>query len=106
MCPSVHFTPFHHSSSELPVKPKPKQNTAQQQRKCVELLESGVLLAYEGSPFPRRTARSTSRVRGMEKSKDMYADTMVPGEMEECFMLSPRKPRKHVMGACSHSVSS
>lgn len=106
MCPSVHFTPFHPSSSELHIKLKPKQNTTQQQPKCVKLLQSGVLLGYEASRSPRRTARSTSRVRGMEKSKDVYTDTIVPRETEECLMLSPREQRKHVVGACSHSVSS
>lgn len=35
------------------------------------------MLAYEGSPSLRRTAQSTSRVRGMGKSEEMYADAMV-----------------------------
>lgn len=56
--------------------------------------------------LPGEQHRALSEVRGMGKSKDTYADTMVPGEVEECLMLSHREPGKYVVGACSHSVSS
>lgn len=49
--PSI-FYPLHFSS-ELPIKPKPKQNTAQQQPKCVKLLESEVLILMRAALLPR-----------------------------------------------------
>ena len=93
-----YFTPFHHFYSDLPTQKNPPKPP------CVKHLEFGVVLAYEGSPSPRRTARSTSRVRGMEKSKEMYADATM--SQEECPMVGPREPRKHAAEANSHSVGS
>lgn len=71
---------------------------------CVQHLEFGVVLAYEGSPSPRRTAWSTSRVRGVEKSKDMYAGAMM--SQEECPMMGPKESRNHGAEAHSHRVGS
>lgn len=99
-----HFTPFHHFYSDLPIKKTNQTKPNPQKPPCVKHLEFGIVLAYEGSPSLRRTAQSTSRVRGMGKSEEMYADAMV--SEEECPMVGPREPRKRAAEAHSHSVGS